>query len=165
MIIIKKNYLDKIDFYKIKSKIMEFDFPWFFEPKMTKEGLGWEKPFFFHCFYDNFLPNSHHFDLFKNCLKDLKVKSLIKMRANLNLNFKEHYYSDWHVDQETQCKTALLYLNTNNGYTEIKDGKKILKINCEENTMVIFDSHHLHRLVSQTDDQRRIVINFNFYDF
>jgi hypothetical protein len=162
VIIIKKNYLNKIDFDKIKSKIMAFDFPWFFEPKMTNKGWGRENPFFFHCFYDNFLPNSHHFQLFENCLKDLKVKSLIKIRANLNLNFKEPYYSNWHVDQEIPCKTALLYLNTNNGYTEIKDGEKILKINCEENTMVMFDSHHLHRLVSQTDEQRRIAINFNF---
>jgi len=164
VIIIKKNYLSKIDFNKIKSKIMSSDFPWFFKPTMTSKDATWEKFFFSHLFYDNFLPNSHYFELFQDCLKNLKVKSLIKIRANLNLNLKESYYSNWHVDQEIPCKIALLYLNTNNGYTEINDGKKILKINCEENTMVIFDSHYLHRSVSQTDEQRRIAINFNFIE-
>ena len=163
MVVVKKNFLNKDDFNNIKSKLFSFDFPWFFQSKMTSDGLGWENPFFFHCFYDNSLP-SMYFNLFEDSLKKLKVESLIKIRANLNLNFKERYYSDWHYDQETPCKVALLYLNTNNGYTEIKDEEKILKVNCEENKMVIFDSYHLHRLVSQTDNQRRIAINFNFYD-
>lgn len=165
MIIVKENYLDKNYFNKIKSEITSFYFPWFYQSKMTEDGHGWERPFFSHLFYDKFIPNSDYYSLLVDCLNIMKIKSLIRVRANLSLDYNERYYSDWHVDQETPCKVAILYLNTNNGYTEIKDNEKILKVPCQENKMVIFDSHHSHRLVSQTNNQKRIAINFNFYDF
>ena len=131
---------------------------------MTSDGLGWEKSYFSHLFYDNYIPHSGFYNILKPCLEKLNIHSLIKIRANLNLNYNERYHCDWHVDQFQDCKTALFYINTTNGFTEIKDGEKINKIECEENKMVIFDSHHVHRLVSQTDKQRRLVINFNFYE-
>ena len=163
MIRVKENYLDKNYFNKIKSEITSFYFPWFYQSKMTEDGYGWEKPYFSHIFYDKFFPNSKYYSLLVDCLNIMEIKSLIRVRANLSLDYNERYYSSWHVDQETPCKVAILYLNTNNGYTEIKDNEKILKVPCEENKMIIFDSYHLHRLVSQTNDQKRIAINFNFY--
>jgi hypothetical protein len=72
----------------------------------------------------------------------------------------KQYKSDYHVDFEYPCKTAILYLNTCNGYTEFN---KKTKIKCEENKILIFDSNIEHCAVSQTDAEKRIVINFNYF--
>jgi hypothetical protein len=58
-------------------------------------------------------------------------------------------------------KTAIFYINTNNGYTEFNDGTKVDSV---ENRMLIFPSKLSHRAVAQTDEDQRIVINFNYFD-
>ena len=55
--------------------------------------------------------------------------------------------------------TAILYLNTNNGYTEFKSGDKVKSVS---NRVVVFDSNLKHRTVTCTDQKTRIVINFNY---
>ena len=57
-------------------------------------------------------------------------------------------------------KTGILYLNTNDGYTEFEDGKIV---NSVANRFVEFPSNILHRGVSQTDTEWRSVINFNYF--
>jgi hypothetical protein len=61
-------------------------------------------------------------------------------------------------------KTAIYYVTANNGYTELKINKKITKIPSVGNTMVQFDSNIKHRAVTQTNADRRVVININYYD-
>jgi hypothetical protein len=57
-------------------------------------------------------------------------------------------------------KTAIFYLNTNDGYTIFeKDGEKIDSL---ENRMLIFDSSERHSGTNCTDQKYRAVINFNF---
>ena len=51
-------------------------------------------------------------------------------------------------------------MNTCNGYT-LFDEKEKFKLNCLENTVVIFESLIKHSAVSQSDTTKRIVINFN----
>ena len=51
-------------------------------------------------------------------------------------------------------------MNYCNGYT-IFDETEQFKLNCTENTVVIFDSSIEHCAVSQLDTEKRIVINFN----
>ena len=74
---------------------------------------------------------------------------------------KQHV-SNLHVDYTIKnCKTAIYYMNTNNGFTYLKADKDI-KVLCEENKIFIFDSKIEHASVSQTDENKRIVINFNY---
>ena len=40
--------------------------------------------------------------------------------------------------------------------------KENIKIKCEENKMLIFNSKFEHCAVSQTDESKRVVINFNY---
>lgn len=164
MIEIKKNFLNKELFNEIKNLIDSTKIPWFYQNSMTNQGDRQEKFFLSHLIYDENKPNSDLYDYFGEITKLLNVKSLIKIRASLSVNTNERYYSNWHTDQEFKCKTSLLYLNTNNGFTEIYDDKnEIHKISCEENKMLIFDSYHKHRLVSQTDTSKRLTINFNYF--
>ena len=55
--------------------------------------------------------------------------------------------------------TATYYLNTNNGYTELKTGEKVESV---ENRMLVFDSNIEHQGVTCTDEKRRVLINFNY---
>ena len=157
---LERNFLDEKYFKEIKSEITSDYFPWYFQPNMTHSGE--DRLFFSHRLYDYSLPNSNYFNIFKPLLNKLEINSLIRLTVNLNINFDERYYSSWHVDQQFPCKVAILYINTNNGITEIKNDKEILKIDCEENKIIMFDNHCKHRSVSQTDDKRRIVINLNY---
>ena len=55
--------------------------------------------------------------------------------------------------------TSILYMNTNNGWTEIQGGGKI---DCVENRAVTFNSNLMHSGYTCTDQKRKIVINFNY---
>jgi hypothetical protein len=55
--------------------------------------------------------------------------------------------------------TLILYMNTNNGYTEFEDGMKVESV---ANRIVSFPEETKHRGTSCTDEKIRMVINFNF---
>ena len=79
------------------------------------------------------------------------------------------YHSDlWNPSLEkntdekkiAQWTTGIYYVNTNDGYTELKDGTIIESVG---NRLVTFPSNMLHRGTSCTDEPMRAVINFNYY--
>ena len=55
--------------------------------------------------------------------------------------------------------TSILYMNTNNGWTEIQGSGKI---DCVENRAGTFNSNLMHSGYTCTDQKRKIVINFNY---
>ena len=67
----------------------------------------------------------------------------------------------WHRDYETnKTQTAIFYVNSNNGYTIFKESKE--KVESVENRLVVFPTNLEHCGVSCTDNNQRVVINFNF---
>lgn len=153
------NFLPKEQFNIFKNILFSSDMSWFWREHMLEK----DNYFFNHCFYKNDSPKSNLYDNFVvHILKELNYKSIIEARANLMLKKEKQYFSEYHVDRDFKCNTAILYMNTCNGYTLLDKNKKI-KINCEENKILIFDSQIYHCAVSQTDVDRRIVINFNYF--
>ena len=69
----------------------------------------------------------------------LGVLSLIKIKANLVPRDKSVIEHGYHTDVPSQGdhKTAVLYLNTNDGYTAFRDGSKISSV---ENRIAIFSA-------------------------
>ena len=60
-----------------------------------------------------------------------------------------------------QCKTAIFYINSNNGYTEFEEtGEKVLSV---ANRVCIFDNGLQHAGVTTTDTINRVVVNVNYY--
>jgi len=163
-----ENFLPIENYNLIKQNLFSNDFPWHYRESMTYkdettyENFDWERPYFFHFLFNEKHARSTYFSIIEKCINLLNVKALISIRCNLTLNYEKQYKCSWHEDQEYDCKTAILYLNTCNGYTEFKNKSK--KIKSEENKIVIFDTKNTHRLVNQTDSKRRIVINFNYFD-
>ena len=85
--------------------------------------------------------------------------SLVRIKANLNPPTEKIVESAYHKDQNFKCKTAIYYVNNNNGYTLI--GKE--KILSKENRIVLFDSDVKHLGTNSTNCNNRMVINFNYF--
>ena len=57
-------------------------------------------------------------------------------------------------------KTAVFYVNSNNGYTKLKNGTIIKS---EENKIAIFDGETEHTGTTCTDEEFRVVVNINYF--
>ena len=92
----------------------------------------------------------------------LAVRKLDRIKMNLTPRTFFHRKGGMHIDligQSSPQKTAVFYVNTNNGWTEFKKGGKVKSV---ANRMVIFDSKLYHEGYSCTDQKRRVVMNFNW---
>jgi hypothetical protein len=161
--IIKDDFLDKNLFMSFKEKIFSEDINWFFKQHMTY--MRNDEYFFSHTFYQKNKTTCPLFnDFILPVLKKINAKAIREIRANLMLKKTYVYESDFHTDVNFACKTAILYMNTCNGYTVLQNNLSNINIDCIENRLLIFNSNILHKAVSQTDTERRIVINFNYFD-
>ena len=139
----------------IKDNMLGFDFPWFYRKNQTTG----DSSFLYHVFFTNDKINSNLYNLIKPLVEKLNPDKLMNIRANLSL--KRPMKCNWHIDFEKskltpKSKTAIYYVNTNNGYTIFKTKK----VKSEANKMIIFNGNTQHKVKYQTDTDARIVINF-----
>jgi hypothetical protein len=123
-----------------------------------------EKDFqFFHIIYNNNTPASPYFNELGGVFELLNPLSIIRIKANLLTRTSEQFEHGMHVDiPNCDCnnlRTAIFYMNTNNGYTHFECGKKV---NSVENRMVIFPTQMKHTGSTCTDEKVRVIINFNY---
>ena len=116
----------------------------------------------YNMIYSDDEPKSDMFHLIRGIMMNDKFnfKSLIKIKANLSFRTTEKIIHGYHVDVPYECKTAIYYLNTNDGCTMFKDGREIGSV---ENRLVIFNSQLEHTGTTCTDQKIRSVINFNYF--
>jgi hypothetical protein len=69
----------------------------------------------------------------------LKVKNNFLSKDIFN-NIKKSLVSAFHTDLNFKCKTAIYYVNSNNGGTLFRIDEKEIEIKSEENKIVMFDS-------------------------
>lgn len=115
---------------------------------------------FVHMVYDD-EPVSEYFNIIKELLEHrLNIEQWVRIKVNLTTPTKEIYQFAYHKDVDnTNCKTAVLYLNTNDGYTAFPNGEKVLSV---ENRLVMFDSSIWHAGSTSTNIKNRVVLNLNF---
>ena len=158
----QKNFLDPRVFTELVSHINDTRFPWYYPPSArVPDG----EP----CQYINLLYYDHQFSnainpMLMRCLRAItdQLDTIAILRVKVNATPKGAPEQQWHTDWQlsTPNKTCVIYLNDNNGYTEFRDGKKILSV---KNTAVVFDSNLEHRGVPSTDT-RRLVLNINYFE-
>ena len=161
--IIIDNALSVDDFKNLENLILSDNFPWYYKEYQTNQRK--DNSYFYHLFFSNCNINSNHYGILNPILNLIKPISLINVRANLIINrpnSNSNYHMDTYKSKNYNYKTAIFYINTNNGYTEFKEDNE--KVESIANRIVIFPAELYHRAVGQTDKDRRIVINFNFYD-
>jgi len=159
---IYRNFLNKVDFKNLEQLIMDYNFPWFFS-KVSTVGKGNYYRQFEHTFIlERGILNTTDriFNILKPVFNKLNCREINRVKANLlcrDCKITEH---SMHVDQEVENgKTAVLYINTCNGYTKFKNGEKIKS---ERNKCVEFDSKLKHTGSSCTNKDRRVTLNINY---
>jgi len=153
------NFLPKQEFLNIKNKMLGSNFSWYLNRYVaqftSKDGF-----YFTHTFYKNNHSNSNEFNLLLPILNKLNIRSLIRAKANLYSKTDKIFEHDKHIDMGFSHRGFIFYINTNNGFTRLENGKKIESI---ENRGLFFDSSKLHNSSTCTDESMRVNINFNYF--
>jgi len=164
MIEIIDDFLNFSEFKVVQDTIINNQlFPWHYQNSVVTPGDHPEHSQFVHIFYDNLSWRSPFADIMLPCITKLGYIAVMRIKANLLLRTEKHIEHGFHTDVancQSSYKTAVLYLNTNNGYTLFKDGTKVKS---EENRVAIFDGSMEHTGATCTDEKTRIVINFNLF--
>jgi hypothetical protein len=152
------NCLNKEDLITLQNLMINNKFPWFITWGISNEK---NKDYqFTHNFHDGISIQSDYFNLIDPFIKILKPNSFIRIKANLLLKTNKIIKHGYHTDNKVKkSKTAIFYVNNNNGFTQFENGK-ISK--SEENKLIIFDTDQKHTGTTCTDKLFRIVINFNY---
>ena len=157
------NFLDTVYFNKLLTLITDEEntgnnkMPWFFQSgfRGSIEDYG----YLYHTFYHDQVPQSHLFNELLPLIHKFELKSLLRVKANLYPNtYKLHEHS-MHEDYHFSHSSAILSLNTCDGYTKLEDGTKIDSV---ANRMLFFDGSKQHSGTTTTNDQARININLNY---
>ena len=153
------NFLPSGDYHQIKEHLIDKpDIPFnFYEGKVYGKDA-------------NKNLQDSHMCLMLPIIGRCRVLAIHRIKCNLELHGgSEPYASEYHVDWQNEediksnMQAAIYYVNTNNGYTEFKDGEEVRKVESVANRMVFFDAELSHRGVSATDTRYRCVINFNWF--
>jgi len=160
------NLLDKDSFKRVHDMFYNNEnFPWFPTPVLDYK----EHKQFVHFFYYDHKPNSIYNEILKPIYNLLGVKALIKVKANYLWKTDKIIEHGFHTDgakhipkdDNPDWKTAIFYINTNNGYTKFNIKKKIVK--SKANRIVKFPAKIKHTGTTCTDKDERIVLNINYY--
>ena len=99
-------------------------------------------------------------------LDHLDMYLLVRCKLNLNpycgdVQYEHGYHTDvTDLPKGLPVKTAVFYLNTNNGYTKFEStGEKVQSV---ANRLVTFDARERHTGSTATDVAARYVVNVNY---
>ena len=164
MIEVIDNFLPEDYFQSMQSMLMSEDLPMYWMDHVTQRGeekynYGFQLS---HIVYTDGCPQSGAHGQLKPLYDTLGVRSLIRVKVNVGPVAGEIVRHDWHVDYDyDDSKTAILYLNTCNGYTEFKESGK--KVDSVANRVVKFPCNTLHAGTTCTDSDRRMSLNINYF--
>lgn len=168
------NLLDLSDLKDLQKILLGNDFPWFLSHKVDKtrvlssdndEVYNYQ---FIHNFYSDHAPSSPYAEILNPLLKKISPAALIRIKANLTPATPHIIEYGMHTDYghdntaNHSGKSAVFYVNTNNGYTVFENGDKVESV---ENRLLVFDPTILHSGSSSTDTKNRVVINFNYFEW
>jgi hypothetical protein len=158
------NFLKEEDFQLIKSTMLGGEFAWFYQDSKVPTDPGPYDFQFTHIFYQNFNFTSDYAHILNPIFQIIKPASILRVKANLTPKTPEIITYGYHTDfgSAEKIKTAVYYVNTNNGVTDFENGPKIESI---ENRFLVFDNNIPHAGTSCTDEKVRCVININYYEF
>ena len=158
------NFLDQQDFDNLSNQLLSDTFPLFLQTRINTENK--KGIYFTHVFKhwekEDLNCNDSLYTLLKPIITKLNCKQLY--RAQLNLHPKTFFkrYNAYHRDQPVSHKGCLLYLNTNNGNTIIKNGIFGKKFKSIANRALMFDPSIIHQSTTCTDKDFRALLVLNY---
>lgn len=159
--IIKDDFLDKEYYQHLKREMSGHNFPWLYQSEVAAQGENKDDHFYFiHRIYDSNNAISTFCSSLEDLFQVLDVKALLRVRVLLYVNQGKMIIHDDHTDYPYSHKTALLYVNTNNGSTGFDDGTRVDSV---ENRVVLFDGSNPHNSSTCTDQKVRVVLSVNYF--
>jgi|TARA_B100000035_G_C20921596_1_gene518742 hypothetical protein len=167
------NVLSEEDYERLWTTMIGDDFAWFFAVTKVRHYVGDN--------LKNQLPNDHphncqlchhfhaqdtiaskHWDLTKGIRNRLEASAYLRVKANMTMATHVPLETKMHIDfgDVTGYKTAIYYVNSNDGYTKFETGEIVESVG---NRLVIFDGRIKHCGSTHTNQKYRIVINFNYF--
>lgn len=143
------------------NSITKESFYWHYNGDVTggNEGNPYDFQFTHMFFYRHKILSDFTF-LVDPILDLLEARAIVRIKANLLTRTPQHYETGYHVDYKFPCKTAVYYVNDNNGYTQFETGERV---EAKQNRILLFDSLQPHTSVTSTDSKARMVINLNYF--
>ncbi len=172
MIKIVKDFLPKPLFKQLLSVVESQNVDWHWQPQSVHygpTGSGDNKWMFTKTIKDRQIVSKELMPLF-SVFKDFqdehyKGDTILKMKLNLNPNQGTPIEFGLHTDTippESDIITSVFNFHTCNGYTKIlSPDKPETIVPSIANSIVIFDNPLPHAGVTQTDTDRRIILNMN----
>ena len=160
------NFLPKDIFKEFKDIFFNHQFPWYFMESSVCDGDNC--PRFNHVIYLDMESKSFVWESIKELIiesLDLKKnQSILRVKVNATPKTSEIVKTELHYDIISDNKSlphnvAIIYLNSNDGYTFFEDGAKIESL---ENRCILFPGNLKHAGTSCTDADLRVVLNINY---
>ena len=121
---------------------------------------------FCHLLYSNYLVHSQYFEMVRPIINREEMVSIARIRANLltrteDINVQDKcFHQDFSPESSKIMITGIYYVNNNNGYTLFEDETKVESV---ANRYLRFSGDLRHTGTSCSDEDRRVLINFNYY--
>jgi hypothetical protein len=163
MVKIEDNYLDKDYFKSLEQVFFGNHFQWYYQDTVAfkAEDKNIDNFYFVHQFYKYPRILSDRFDLLEPLLNKLRAKALVNIKINMYPKTEQIFKHNLHKDQNYDVKSALLYLNTCDGYTYFKEEDK--KVASVANRIAHFNSGKEHHSTTTSDQRVRITLNINYF--
>ena len=144
---------------KLETTFLGRDFLWSFQPSITNQQTTND------CFFASVIwkqPEgiiSRWFEHLVPIVEKLNYKALLRIKANMYPSTDTLQEHDSHIDFTFNNKSAIYFVNSNDGFTVLEDGTKIESV---KNRFLLFDGSRQHHSTNCTNAQVRVTLNFNF---
>lgn len=163
------NFLDNEQFKFFQFSVMDETFPWYYSEAINLDkDLAPEPKYDYQLYNTVYAAPSHQseqFRLINPIIKKINPRILLRAKFNFapanDRIIEQGMHQDIQVGEDLLdiCTTAVLYLNTNNGYTKFDNGDTVASV---ENRFVSFPSKTFHTGTTCTDQKCRVVLNLNY---
>jgi hypothetical protein len=173
------NFLPDDVFKEFQSIFLDSKFPWYFNESSVYDDDSSSQ--FCHAIYMDMEPISYCWEYIKpiliNGLELKNYQSILRVKANATPSYPSVVPKRFHYDlvkngekdklknnddydaEVSPHNVAIIYINTNDGFTYFKDGAKVESI---ENRCVIFPGNLMHAGSTCTNSPVRIVLNVDY---
>jgi len=165
------NFLSDDEFIPLQELLLKGEFPWYFNSTVSEPDTTEELDCYFtHTFYKDDASNSPFYQrirdtIIKKLCDDFlgtqwEYRSLIRLKANLYPQTNVLRIHGKHQDFSYKHTAVILYINSNDGYTEFEDGRCIESI---ENRLLVFDGSLMHNSTNCTNRKARVNLGLNYF--
>ena len=154
------NFLDKDTFEELQFSVLSESMRWRYIHQINSLDFS-KKGYFVHNIYVKNRPESDMYDwIEENFLSKFpEMISILRCRLVMYMGGEVLEEHATHIDYDFASTGALLYLNTNDGYTLLSDGTKVKSV---ENRLLVHPSNQPHSSTNCTDTSRRVVLVLNY---